>query len=150
MVEPGRIELPSENAPRKASTGLVHVLYLAFGWVREQTSQKPARILSRDWLSRQQPFASLMGFDTRIRIIRHPPSRCGESYVAKQYLPKTRQPLHIHNCHWQLCACWVLTRPPSPSTCNFGLIIPVETRAAPFKEHENISLYKFVFSDDNR
>ena len=31
VVEPGRIELPSENAPRKASTGLVHDLYLAFG-----------------------------------------------------------------------------------------------------------------------
>jgi len=53
VVEPGRIELPSENAPRKASTGLVQVLFLAPRLAPERASLAPARNLSRDWSSRQ-------------------------------------------------------------------------------------------------
>lgn len=114
LVEPGRIELPSENAPRKASTGLDQVLLLAPRLAPERASLAPARMLSRDWLSRQRLFASLMGFATRIRLIRHPPHGCDDLGRHARVTYLTRQPLRSHNCHWQLCLCWVLTRTSQP------------------------------------
>ncbi len=138
-MEPGRIELPSENAPRKASTGLVHDLYLALGGAHEQASRKPARMLSRDWLSRQRPFASLMGFATRIRLIRHPPHGCDDlgRHATVAYL--TRQPLRSHNCHWQLCFCWVLTRTSQHLDLQLWPHHPRRNQGGPF-QRTNISL----------
>lgn len=89
LVEAGRVELPSEKGPRKASTGLVCVQGFRLGTCPQTGIRRLSRRDSSRTPRKEQTYASPMSLAPRRRIGRRPlrrdglvPSGCLTAYAA--------------------------------------------------------------------
>lgn len=99
LVEAGRVELPSEKGPRKASTGLVCERVFAFGEARRRASVSYPAVSSSPAPREEKAQASPMGVTPRRRIRLQPLRRDDRGRQGALLL---RQRRRIRNRCWQL------------------------------------------------
>ena len=101
LVEAGRVELPSEKGPRKASTGLVCVWLFAWGWARRRASfgYPTVHPRPRSGRSKREP-ARKIGASADYRTSSAPAWR----RLCRQFAP-LMQRRRIRNRCWQLLCC---------------------------------------------
>ena len=110
LVEAGGVEPPSENDPRKASTGLVRE-HSHLGPRPRTGGPRSARRNSSHAYRRAPTHASLMGL-TPCRVIRRPPVR--RDLLGGQVPELLTQRRRSRNRCWQLLLLPLFTRPAAP------------------------------------
>ena len=128
MVEAGRVELPSANIPRKASTGLVQVLEFAVPLLLNKRDTTSHTEESHAFpLSHDRKNASLMRVATKEYQV--------SSFVTCPLLGHNPYCLRSVGVFVIVLGNYIFAafyEASGASTCNFGFTIHVETNAPPF------------------
>lgn len=137
MVETGRVELPSANIPRKASTGVVHVSDLVpslpmnrrYGTSHPEQSRKIPLFDTKD-------FTSLIVVATK----KYQTSSSVTCPIILGHCPAARQRRRIRNRCWQLLFLPLFTRPAAPRPAT-----PVSSSTSkPMRPHLFLSIQNLI------
>ena len=130
LVEAGRVELPSEKGPRKASTGLVCVQGFRLGTCPQTGIRRLSRRDSSRTPRKEQTYASPMSLAPRRRIGRRPLQRDGLCAVRMPDCLRSVGVFVIVVGNYFVAAFYEAS---GASTCNHGFQHPRRNQCAPVR-----------------